>query len=65
VDVHPLAIKQFRDQFTRRLAVTADVEVEAAADKEPFGEASVPLFMRDGLESKNGNAQDEKDETEE
>jgi hypothetical protein len=42
-----------------------EIEIEAPVDTEPFREASVPLFMRDGLEGKKGNAQDEKDETEE
>jgi hypothetical protein len=42
-----------------------EVEIEAPVDKEPFREASVPLFIRDGWEGKKGNAQDEEDETEE
>jgi hypothetical protein len=42
-----------------------EVEIESAVDNEPFREASVPLFMRDSLEGKKGNAQDEKDGTEE
>jgi hypothetical protein len=31
----------------------------------PFNESSVPLFMRDSTEGDKGNAQDEKEETEE
>lgn len=42
-----------------------EVEIEAPVDKELFRAASVPLFIRDGREGKKGNAQDEKDETEE
>ena len=40
-------------------------EEKAPADKSLSDEPSTPLFMRDSAEGKQGNAQDEKDETEE
>ena len=42
-----------------------EVEIETPVDKELFPKTSVPLFLRDGPESEEGNPQDEKDETEE
>jgi hypothetical protein len=42
-----------------------ELAVEVPVEKEPFGDPSIPLFLRDSREGKKGDAQDEKDETEE
>lgn len=42
-----------------------NVEEEKLVAPPPASETSVPLFLRDDLESKEPNAQDEKDGTEE
>ena len=43
----------------------AEVEDDEPVSKSQLKEASVPLFMSDSSEGNKGNAQDEKDETEE
>ena len=43
----------------------AEVEDDEPVSKNQLKEASVPLFMSDSSEGNKGNAQDEKDETEE
>jgi len=43
----------------------AEVEDEEPVSESPLKESSIPLFMRDSPEGNKGNAQDEKDETEE
>ena len=43
----------------------AEVEDDQPVTKSLFKETSIPLFMRDTSEGKKGNAQDEKDGTEE
>jgi hypothetical protein len=40
-------------------------EIKEPVNENPLNESAVPLFMRDGPEGHKGNAQDEKDETEE
>lgn len=40
-------------------------EDDEPVSKSPLKEPSTPLFMRDSSEGNKGNAQDEKDETEE
>ena len=42
-----------------------EVENKEPVSESPFKEPSLPLFMSDSPEGKKGNAQDEKDETEE
>jgi hypothetical protein len=42
-----------------------EVENKEPVSESSFKEPSPPLFMRDSSEGKKGNAQDEKDETEE
>ena len=43
----------------------AEVKDDEPVSKSPLKESSVPLFMRNSPEGNKGNAQDEKDETEE
>ena len=43
----------------------AEVEDEEPVAKSPLKESSTPLFMSDSPEGNQGNAQDEKDATEE
>ena len=43
----------------------AEVEDDEPVSKSPLKEFSTPLFMSDSPEGNKGNAQDEKDETEE
>ena len=47
------------------LELKEEVEDEEAVTKSPSKELSTPLFMSDSSEGNKGNAQDEKDETEE
>ena len=47
------------------LELKEEVEDEEAVTKSPSKELSTPLFMSDSPEGNQGNAQDEKDETEE
>ena len=42
-----------------------EVEDDEPVSKSPLKESSTPLFMRDSPEGNKGNAQDEKDQTEE
>ena len=43
----------------------AEVKDEEPVSKSPLRESSIPLFMSNSSEGNKGNAQDEKDETEE
>jgi hypothetical protein len=43
----------------------AEVKDEEPVSKSPLKESSIPLFMSNSPEGNKGNAQDEKDETEE
>ena len=43
----------------------AEVKDEELVSKSPLKESSIPLFLSDSPEGNKGNAQDEKDETEE
>jgi len=47
------------------LELKDEVEDEQPVSKSLFKETSTPLFMSDSPEGNKGNAQDEKDETEE
>jgi hypothetical protein len=54
----------------RKLVMNEDIKQKLdtnsiPVDKKPLRDDSVPLFLKDGLEGKKGNDQDEKDETEE
>lgn len=42
-----------------------ELAAEMQLEKKLFRDPSIPVFMRDSREGKKGNAQDEKDETEE
>ena len=44
-------------------ALKEEGETEELICENPAGESSTPLFLRDGPEGNEGNAQDEKDET--
>jgi hypothetical protein len=54
---------EFKQREEARLNAGPDVERWKAGTL--FKESSTPLFMRDSPEGNKGNAQDEKDETEE
>ena len=45
--------------------VKAEVEDDEPVSKSVLKETSIPLFLSDSTEGNKGNAQDEKDETEE
>jgi hypothetical protein len=47
------------------LELKEEVQDDEPVSKSLFKESSTPLFMRDSPEGNKGNAQDEKDETEE
>ncbi len=47
------------------LELKEEVEGDAAVSQSLSKETSIPLFMSDSTEGNKGNAQDEKDETEE
>jgi hypothetical protein len=47
------------------LELKEEAEEDEPVSKSLFKESSTPLFMRDSPEGNKGNAQDEKDETEE
>jgi len=47
------------------LELKEEVEGDAPVSKSPSKETSIPLFLSDSPEGNKGNAQDEKDETEE
>ena len=47
------------------LELKEEVEDGELVSKSVLNESSTPLFMRDGPDGNKGNAQDEKDETEE
>jgi hypothetical protein len=45
------------------LALKEEGEAKEPVDENPVDESSTPLFLRDSLDGRMGNAQDEKDET--
>ena len=47
------------------LELKEEAEDEEPVSKSPLKESSIPLFMSNSPEGNKGNAQDEKDETEE
>lgn len=54
-----------RDQNTNVNELNSEKETEEPLRESLHQESDIPLFLRDGSDGKKGNAQDEKDKTEE